>query len=223
MAVDSLDALSLNSSDIIDEIFKKAWRGVLKKTNLKIIMIKLLQIGCAFTIPYLLDELTNGLKTSDSQVAMNVKWFGVDLSRQAINWIYTLILILTMITAIFLETQFAWQINKLRCRGKVVFQYLIYSKLIHGKTIKNKSNKDQEQANINNLISADTDSFLNIFYNFHETWSSLISATLISIVLFFKVIVVSKYISKSYEDERSTPNWIRSDNVSILDLFKDYQ
>jgi len=113
---------------------------------------------------------------------------GTTISLQALNWIYATILVFIMVFGVFLDTQQTWHLNRLRYQGKMVLQFLLYYKLVVAKSVEGGGS----DASLNNLISSDCDTFVNIFYNFHEAWASLVNLAAIIVILFFKVIFLSQ-------------------------------
>lgn len=174
----------------IDELIQNLWKKIVRRRNIIIGFIKALTVMSNFLTPYLLDILTNNFKILNNEEQVVVSGVGMTISVEQSSWIYSFLLIFNMVVNVFLGIYYQWQMNKLRYEGKTVLQYLIYRKLIEAKPKESSSKEEDAEANINNLISADCDTFLNLFDNFHQAWSALVCLIVTLFVLYLKVKIV---------------------------------
>ena len=175
-------------SKSVEDLFRDLWKSTIRRKFIIIGILKALGIATHFFIPFLLDLLTNNFKLTDYNERVTILLFFTVTSEQA-SWIYSGLVIINMIIGCIFGSQYTYQINKLKYQAKTVLQYIIYRKLLEGKP-KDSGNKEEDKtegADINNLVTADCDTFLGTFWNFHEAWACFVSLAIALTMLFFKV------------------------------------
>jgi len=176
------------STKVLDKICKTK---IIKK-NIVIFLYKFCSVLASFSAPIMLDALTNLFKNTDQQYqSLDFLSITIEMSQKNLGWIFCGILVLNNLLSLFFETQYNFHINKLRYECKTILQYFIFNKVIKlpnlASTSKADSKETEEEVNINNLATVDSETIVGLFLNFHQTWSSFLSLCVIVVILYFKV------------------------------------
>jgi len=168
--------------EVSKEVCEKLWRKIVIKRNILIGIIKFFSILTSFLAPIMLDLLTTLFKQDFNDNSLEY--------QKNIGWIFCGILIANNFFGLFLETQYQFQVNKLKYEAKTVLQYLIYNKLTRLQAFGSHTEDSPSpkiQANVNNLATIDTETIVGFFLNVHQTWSSFVSLCAVIVILFFKL------------------------------------